>query len=134
MAKSQPKRVRVINDKKNGKDHIPGKGYQVPGSRAFAKGNPGRPKGTVNRSRITIREFIDSKIANEFDKWFEKLTAFERCQIIVKMMPYAYARLNAIQVEGIPQQTAPIQIESAAVSLSGVSDATLNDLIAQIDK
>ena len=66
----------------------------------------GRQKGSLNKSTSEIREKLFTIISNQFEtfeKDLEKLTPKEKCDIIIKLMPYAIPRLfnGELQMEYI---------------------------------
>lgn len=69
----------------------------------------GRQKGSLNKSTSEIREKLFTIISNQFEtfeKDLEKLTPKEKCDIIIKLMPYAIPRLfnGELQIENINQK------------------------------
>jgi hypothetical protein len=64
----------------------------------FAKGNPGKPKGSSkNKLRDEIRTFLNDNWSN-FPEWFSKLKPMEKINTMLDLMPYAVSRLQSVNL------------------------------------
>lgn len=57
----------------------------------FKQGNPGKPKGANNHTTRQVKQVIADIVTNELyniNTLLEQVTAYERLQIIVKLLPY----------------------------------------------
>lgn len=68
----------------------------------FEKGNPGKPKGAVNKVsqkvRETIVQFLEDNIET-IQTDFETLKAKERLEFIERIIPYAVPKLQSIEMD-----------------------------------
>lgn len=75
------------NDKKNGYHSENGK---------FIQGNPGRPSGIKNKTRKSIKDFVESQVEN-LPAWFATLANDrERLEYFIRLLSYALPRLQGI--------------------------------------
>lgn len=88
----------------------------MPGpSKPFPKGNPGKPKGTVNRSTAQVREIFAltmSRQIDAIDEAFAKVRETDPAKyldLVAKLMPYFMPRKVDVTSDG--QQLAPIVID-----------------------
>jgi hypothetical protein len=68
----------------------------------FEKGNPGKPKGAVNKVSQRVRECVIMFLENNIDtiqKNFETLKSKEQLEFIEKILPYAIPKLHHIHNE-----------------------------------
>jgi hypothetical protein len=68
----------------------------------FAKGNPGKPKGAVNKVSQKVRESIVEFLENNVDQIqmdFDTLKPRERLDFIADLIPYAAPKLQSIQMD-----------------------------------
>lgn len=62
----------------------------------FAKGNPGKPKGSSkNKLRDEIRNFLNERW-QDFPTWFNELKTKEKIETMLDLMPYAVSRLQSV--------------------------------------
>jgi hypothetical protein len=57
----------------------------------FTEGNPGRPKGAVNRSTKELREAIGKILNRELeniDEYKDSMTPKEWLDVLIKLLPY----------------------------------------------
>ena len=92
----------------------------------FAKGNPGKPKGSSkNRLRDEIRNFLNDNWAN-FPEWFSELKPKEKIETMLDLMPYAVSRLQSIsQTDDQGNSLEP----KATIDYSRLSEATLKEIL-----
>lgn len=61
----------------------------------FARGNPGKPKGSSkNKLRDEIKSFLSAKWS-EFPRWFNELDSRQKIDVVISLLPYSVARLQA---------------------------------------
>jgi hypothetical protein len=68
----------------------------------FGKGNPGKPKGAVQKVSVKVKESIFNFLEANIDKIqadFDKLKPRERLQFVADILPYATPKLSATQVD-----------------------------------
>lgn len=64
----------------------------------FAKGNPGKPKGSSkNKLRDEIRSFLNENWQH-FPVWFGALKAKEKIDVMLDLMPYGVSRLQSVSM------------------------------------
>lgn len=92
----------------------------------FAKGNPGKPKGSSkNRLRDEIRNFLNNNWAN-FPEWFSELKPKEKIETMLDLMPYAVSRLQSISQTDSEGNS----LESkATIDYSRLSETTLKEIL-----
>ena len=69
----------------------------------FAKGNPGRPHGSVTKVSYKVRESIVNFLENNVDAIqdsFDKLKPKEKLEFISGILQYAAPKLSSTQIEG----------------------------------
>lgn len=68
----------------------------------FGKGNQGRPKGSVTKVSVKVRESIVNFLENNIDaiqESFDKLKPREKLEFISSIIPYAAPKLSSTQIE-----------------------------------
>jgi hypothetical protein len=68
----------------------------------FGKGNPGKPKGTVSKVSLKVKEsivnFLEANI-DQIQEDFDQLKPRERLEFISSIIPYAAPKLSSTQIE-----------------------------------
>lgn len=90
-------------------------------TKLFANGNPGKPKGTLNRTSSLVKEAIVKFLEDNIDQVqdsFDKLKPREKLDFIAEVLPYAAPKLKYIENEhsGEVQQEIKITWETPDVS------------------
>jgi hypothetical protein len=124
---------------------VPARPYHAPGHVGFLPGNPGRPKGALNKRRQSAIDLMD---ARGFDPLHEKITLCELLkqrvltgtfdtsydankalemysEALRDVLQYRYQRLRAVEHVG------QLELIQKLQSLDGMNDAELRALLAE---
>ena len=86
----------------------------------FATGNPGRPKGTPNKSTKEIKDLLNSFISDNLEdlqQQYNELDARDKLQFLERVLKYVLPQQREIQQN---------------IDVSKLSEQELNELINQI--
>ena len=91
-------------------------------------GNPdGRPKGSINKTSLQLRETITSFLENNFEKIlkdFEALSPRERVRFYCDLLQYGVPRLQAVQLETDFDNLTDQQLDAI---IEGLKNSTLKE-------
>ncbi len=86
-----------------------------------ASGNPnGRPKGSKNKYKGTLRTMIADFLDNNFEKVtrdFKKLPAKDRLKFYVDLLPYAVPKLSSTEMNISFEQLTDDQLDKLLIEL-----------------
>lgn len=102
----------------------------------FVRGNSGRPKGSHNVTRQSVRDFVLGQVPN-LPKWFAQLPdAQARLDALIRLLPYVLPRLSQVEyqdtADSLPVVT-PLP-KNFEFDPSAFSDNTLRELADYIQR
>jgi hypothetical protein len=76
----------------------------------FIQGNPGKPKGAINKTTKELRELISNLITKELqsiETYKAELTPKEWLELLIRLMPYSLPKISSLteaeEVENEPR-------------------------------
>ena len=93
----------------------------------FLPGNPGRPKGSTNKFRDKVKQFLEAnwpKLQEDFDN----MEPTARVKLMADLLPYVVSRLQSTSITDDEGNTVHPQID-----LNKLSDSALHELLNSIN-